>query len=64
MWTLVFIWLFNGEPEVRKVATYNDMFECFSNYDMLYYSMTPESRVGVRLTCIQGDTNAKEDSNN
>ena len=63
MWTLVLIWLFNGEPEVRKIATYDDMFDCFSNYDMLYYSMTPESRVGVRLTCIQGDTNAK-DSNN
>ena len=55
--------MFNGEPEVRKIATYDDMYQCFNNYDMLYYSMTPKSRVGVRLTCIQGDTNV-QDSNN
>mgnify|MGYP005995312565 FL=1 len=57
MWTLVFIWIFNGEPEVRKVGEYPDMYECFAEYDMLYHSMPPEQRVGIRLTCVQGDTN-------
>ena len=59
MWTLVFIWLYNGEPEVRKIGEYTDMYQCFAEYDMLYYSMIPKSRVGVRLTCIQGDTNGE-----
>lgn len=57
MWTLVFIWISNGEPDIRKVGTYPDMYECFTEYDKLYYAMPPESRLGVRLTCVKGDTN-------
>ena len=57
MWTLVFIWIYNGEPNIRKVDTYPDMYECFTEYDKLYYAMPPESRLGVRLTCVKGDTN-------
>ena len=59
MWTLVFIWLYNGEPEVKKVGVYPDMYQCFKEFDNLYHAMLPEERYGIRMTCIHGDTNGK-----
>ena len=57
MWTLVFVWMLDGEPVVRKVGTYNKMYECFYEFDNIYNSMPPKSRVGTRLVCVYGDTN-------
>lgn len=57
MWTLVFIWLYNGEPEIRKVGVFDNMYSCFQEYDNLYNAIMPEQRQGIRLTCIEGDTN-------
>ena len=59
MWTLVLIWVFDGEPYIRKVETYPDMYACFYGYDDMYYNMLPEDKTGIRLTCIEGETKFK-----
>ena len=56
MWTLVLIWIFEGEPHIRKVETYSDMYACFHGYDKWYNTILPEDKTGVRLTCVEGET--------
>ena len=54
MWTLVLIAVFQDEIQVEKLATLDDMYECFEEYDKYYYSMSPEKRRGIRFTCVEG----------
>lgn len=35
MWTLVFIYLFNGEPFAVKYDMYESMYECFQQREIL-----------------------------
>lgn len=46
--------VFQDEIQVEKLATLDDMYECFEEYDKYYYSMTPEKRRGIRFTCVEG----------
>ncbi len=56
MWTLVLIWVFEGEPKIKKVETYSDMYSCFYGYDKWYHTILPEDKTGIRLTCVEGET--------
>lgn len=58
MWTLVFIYLYNTEPFVIKYDTYESMYDCFGQREVLAFEVGGKDGYfpsGQQALCIYTD---------
>lgn len=52
MWMLVLVWIHSGVPSVEKIGTYESIYDCFNEFELLEDTLPEE---GTQLVCIKGE---------